>query len=65
MYLKLFLSEIIETFDSTQKLNLIEPMLWMNSHCMVPYKIFIFVVDFKSKLVAITGHCLTLDPMEI
>lgn len=36
---KLFLSETI---------NLIERKLYMNNHCMVPYKIYIFVLIGKT-----------------
>jgi hypothetical protein len=35
----------------------------MNDHWNVLYQVSVFYVDRKSKMAAITGHRLTLDPM--
>jgi hypothetical protein len=35
----------------------------MNDHWNVLYQIYVFYVDQKSKMAAIAGHRLTLDPM--
>jgi len=37
----------------------------MVSNKLVPYNVFIFHVDRKSKMTATIGHCLTQDPMRV
>jgi hypothetical protein len=41
----------------------IETKLPRNDHWKVLYKMFVFYDDRKSKMAAIVGHILTLDPM--
>jgi hypothetical protein len=36
----------------------------MNDHWNVLYQVSVFYTDWKSKMAAIAGHRLTLDPME-
>jgi hypothetical protein len=41
----------------------VETKLPRNDHWKVLYKIFVFYADRRSKMAAIAGHRLTLDPM--
>ena len=43
--------------------TMIKAKLYMNVHCMVLYKIYVFCFDMKFKMVATEGLSLTLDPM--
>jgi hypothetical protein len=43
--------------------ELTEPKLYMNDHWNVLYQVTVFYVDRKSKMAAIAGHRLTLDPI--
>ena len=43
--------------------NMIKAKLYMNVHCMVLYKLYVFCSDMKFKMVATAGLSLTLDPM--
>ena len=43
--------------------NMIKAKLYMNVHWKVHLPSFCFYADRKSKMAAITGHRLTLDPM--
>jgi hypothetical protein len=42
---------------------IIETKLPRNDHWKVLYKFYVFYADLKSKMAAIAGHRLTLDPM--
>jgi hypothetical protein len=59
---KLWLAEISKIFISETN-ELTEPKLWMNDHWNVLYQVSVFYADRKSKMAAIAGHRLTLDPM--
>ena len=48
-------------FSETNELT--EPKLYMNDHWNVLYQVTVFYADRKSKMAAIAGHRLTLDPM--
>jgi hypothetical protein len=52
--LKIFFSETNE---------LTEPKLYLNDHWNVLYQVSVFYANRKSKMAAIAGHRLTLDPM--
>jgi hypothetical protein len=41
----------------------VETKLPRNDHWKVLYKVWVFYVDWESKMAATTGHRLTLDPM--
>ena len=43
--------------------NMITTELYMNVHCMVLYKLYVFCSDMKFKMAATAGLSLTLDPM--
>ena len=43
--------------------NIIKAKLYMNVHCMVLYKLYVFCSDMKFKMAATAGLSLTLDPM--
>ena len=43
--------------------NMIKAKLYMNVHCMVLYKLYVFCSDMKFKMAATAGLNLTLDPM--
>ena len=58
----LWLAEISKIFFSETN-ELTEPKLYMNDHWKVLYKVTVFYADRKSKMAAIAGHRLTLDPM--
>jgi hypothetical protein len=42
--------------------NIIKAKLYMNVHCMVLYKLYVFYSDMKFKMAATAGLSLTLDP---
>jgi hypothetical protein len=44
-------------------IRLTEPKLYMNDHWNVLYQVTVCYADRKSKMAAIAGHRLTLDPM--
>ena len=48
-------------FSETNELT--EPKLYMNDHWNVLYQVTVFYADRKSKMAAIAGYRLTLDPM--
>ena len=48
-------------FSETNELT--EPKLYRNDHWNVLYQVTVFYADRKSKMAAIAGHRLTLDPM--
>ena len=58
----LWLAEISKIFFSETN-ELTEPKLYMNDHWNVLYQVTVFYADRKSKMAAIAGHRLTLDPM--
>ena len=58
----LWLAEISKIFFSETN-ELTEPKLYMNDHWNVLYQVAVFYADPKSKMAAIAGHRLTLDPM--
>ena len=58
----LWLAEISKIFFSETN-ELTEPKLYMIDHWKVLYKVTVFYADRKSKMAAIAGHRLTLDPM--
>jgi hypothetical protein len=43
--------------------NMIKAIMYMNVHCMVLYKLYVFCSDMKFKMAATTELSLTLDPM--
>ena len=43
--------------------NMIRAKLYMNVHCMVLYKLYVFCSDMKFKMAAMADLSLTLDPM--
>ena len=43
--------------------NMIKAKLYMNVHCMVLYKLYVFCSDMKFKMAATAGLSLKLDPM--
>ena len=58
----LWLAEISKIFFSETN-ELTEPKLYRNDHWNVLYKVTVFYDDRKSKMAAIAGLSLTLDPM--
>ena len=58
----LWLAEISKIFFSETN-ELTEPKLPRNDHWNVLYQVTVFYADRKSKMAAIAGHRLTLDPM--
>jgi hypothetical protein len=56
------LAEISKIFFSETN-ELTEPKLYRNDHWNVLYKVTVFYDDRKSKMAAIAGLSLTLDPM--
>ena len=58
----LWLAEISKIFFSETN-EPTEPKLYMNDHWNVLYQLSVFYADRKSKMAAIAGHRLTLDPM--
>ena len=58
----LWLAEISKIFFSETN-ELTEPKLYRNDHWNVLYQVTVFYADRKSKMAAIAGHRLTLDPM--
>ena len=58
----LWLAEISKIFFSETN-ELTEPKLYMNDHWNVLYQVTVIYADRKSKMAAIAGHRLTLDPM--
>ena len=43
--------------------NIIKAKLYMNVHCVVLYKLYVFCSGMKFKMAATAGLSLTLDPM--
>jgi hypothetical protein len=56
------LAEISKLFFSETN-ELTEPKLYLNDHWNVLYQVTVFYADRKSKMAAIAGLSLTLDPM--